>query len=537
MDWIKTCSQQHKSCDRSVTPFLPTRILDTSAWPTVKLYESQGKRAQYIALSHSWGGHHPIVTTTSTLLEHKKGIHFNTLPKTYQEAILITRRLGQRYIWIDSLCIIQDSKSDWEREGAQMATVYQNAWLTISATRSSSPTSGCYNSMAKQTVEFKGFIRNSPFVLYARRQMEHVAEDWGPDFGGAAERRKFPLPLLTRGWAFQERLLSARVLHFGPQELFWECRELVTCECKGIGQWEKDANIVTYQGAPPKITHNRFVSVSATPGQLHARWRSMVEEYCRRSLTVGTDRLPGFAGVATEMQGYLHQRYIAGLWEDSLVTDLMWYRGWSNATGGRVRKRGGSTWPGIPSWSWAAVDGQINYDGDLTQPDPKRRRDSPCTSCCEVLEAKWTLGDPNAYLVLEAWVLPARLCVSNRPGRGDNVPMLLDEAIRTNHSILNVEPGKRRLFYLVCINGSPDTSSFFDVDFPLYDEGEWYIEEGEQVYCAKLSTQGESKHRDRQWLVLKCLDAAAQVYERIGFASNPLACWPCPETKQRIKLV
>lgn len=531
MDWIETCSQQHKSCDRSDAPFLPTHILDTLAWPTIKLFESQRKKAQYIALSHSWGGHHPIVTTTSTLLEHKKGIHFNTPPKTYKEAILITRRLGQRYIWIDSLCIIQDSKSDWEREGALMTTIYQNAWLTISATRSSSPTSGCYNSMEKQLVEFKGSIRNSPFVLYARSHIEHVPEDWGPDAGSAAERRQFPLPLLTRGWAFQERLLSARFLHFGPQELFWECRELVTCECKGIGQWEKDANIVTYEKAPPKITHNRFVSASATPGQLHARWRSMVVEYSRRKLTFGTDRLPGFAGVAKEMQSYLRQKYLAGLWEDSLITDLMWHRGYHNTSSCRVRKRGGTNWLGIPSWSWATVDGEINYEADLIQPDPKRRRDRPGISCCKVLEAKWTLGDPNPYLILEAWVLPAQLCVKNEPGLGDRPPMLLDEAIRT---IGSSSLRERRLYYSVHITNS---HAFFDVDFSLYDEEEWYIQEGEQVYCAKLSARGESEHSDHQWLVVKCLDATAQVYERIGFMSNSFARWPCLGSKKKIKLV
>ncbi|KIM97278.1 hypothetical protein OIDMADRAFT_65126, partial [Oidiodendron maius Zn] len=351
---IKDCAQQHRSCDRSVVPLLPTRILDAESWPMVKLREPEKKRAQYIALSHSWGGHHPIATTTSTLLEYKKGgININALPKTYQDAIAITRRLGHRYIWIDSLCIIQDSKPDWEHEAARMAEVYQNAWLTISATRSSSPTSGCYNSTEKQTVELRGVIRNSPFILHARRAMEHVPSDWGVDPKNAPMRR-FPLPLLTRGWAFQERLLSARVLHFGPQELFWECRERVTCECKGIKEWDRDANIVTYQGAPPKITQNRFVNSAAKRDQMHARWRSLVEEYSRRRLTVGTDRLPAFAGLATEMQGYLSQRYFAGLWEDSFVADLCWHRGEIKSGRGRVRKRGGASWPGIPSWSWAA---------------------------------------------------------------------------------------------------------------------------------------------------------------------------------------
>jgi hypothetical protein len=91
------------------------------------LREPRNQKAQYRTLSHSWGGHHPIVTTTSSLLKHQQGIQFNALPKTYQDAILITRKLGHQYIWIDSLCILQDSKFDWENEGAKMAEVYQNA--------------------------------------------------------------------------------------------------------------------------------------------------------------------------------------------------------------------------------------------------------------------------------------------------------------------------------------------------------------------------------------------------------------------------
>ena len=112
------------------------------------------------------------------------------------------------------------------------------------------------------------------------------------------------------------------------------------CECKGSKEWDREANIVKYQGASPKITQNRFVNSAAKRDQMHARWRSPVEEYSRRRLTVGTDRLPAFAGLATEMQGYLGQRYFARLWEDSFVADLCWHRGEINSGRGRVRRWG-----------------------------------------------------------------------------------------------------------------------------------------------------------------------------------------------------
>jgi hypothetical protein len=133
-------------------------------------------------------------------------------------------------------------------------------------------------------------------------------------------------PLLARGWAYQEGLLSARVLHFGPQELFWECREEIFCECGGISQSHEEHQ-VRYK-VPSKIAHNTAVNSATDRERLHVRWRTMVSEYTERKLTVGTDRLPAFAGVAKEMQGYLGQKYLAGLWEDSFVFDLLWARNW-----------------------------------------------------------------------------------------------------------------------------------------------------------------------------------------------------------------
>jgi hypothetical protein len=98
-----------------------------------------------------------------------------------------------------------------------MAEVYQNSWLTISATWSPSPTSGCFDSLENQAIVLKGEVCNYPFILYTRRSMENVTLDWGSD---VLKPQNGKYPLLARGWAYQEGLLSARVLHFGPQELF-----------------------------------------------------------------------------------------------------------------------------------------------------------------------------------------------------------------------------------------------------------------------------------------------------------------------------
>jgi hypothetical protein len=155
--------------------------------------------AQYIPLSHSWGGHHPIVTTQSGLHDHKQGIDLDSLPKTYQDVIVVTQRLGHRHLWIDSLCIIQDSKSDWGKEAGRKAEVYQNSWLTVSATRSTSPTSGCFNSPENQVIVPKGEAYNYPFILNTRHPIEHVTPDSGSD---VLKPQNGKFPLLARGWAY-----------------------------------------------------------------------------------------------------------------------------------------------------------------------------------------------------------------------------------------------------------------------------------------------------------------------------------------------
>ncbi|RYP44874.1 hypothetical protein DL768_008709 [Monosporascus sp. mg162] len=148
--WVQTCLTDHALCGMGEPTSLPTRLLHlgddlADDTPNIKLIEpSTELRERYVALSHSWGKEQPLRTTTATLEDHKAGIPFARLPKTFQDAVSITRRLGIRHLWIDSLCIIQDSSDDWQIEASRMASVYRNSWLTVSGTASSSPSSGCY---------------------------------------------------------------------------------------------------------------------------------------------------------------------------------------------------------------------------------------------------------------------------------------------------------------------------------------------------------------------------------------------------------
>lgn len=211
----------------------PARLLDLEAFGgglDVKIVTRKLSAFQrpYACLSHCWGQERHLTTTKATLDDYKQRVPWSSLPPTFQDAIHFARRLRLRYIWIDSLCILQDDEEDWLKESAKMSYIYSNAYLTIAATRSSGDSGGCYSAGTESDKDFMINVSgpNTTSTMYAREKTIHLNM---PPSAGSPD----PFPLLSRGWFYQERLLSPRVLHFGPKELLWECDELTACECGG----------------------------------------------------------------------------------------------------------------------------------------------------------------------------------------------------------------------------------------------------------------------------------------------------------------
>ncbi|KAH9207793.1 heterokaryon incompatibility, partial [Leptodontidium sp. 2 PMI_412] len=157
----------------------------------------------YVALSHCWGGSILPRATKATIQLLKSTIDWGSLTKTFQDAITLTRKLGFHYIWIDSLCIIQDDENDWRVESLKMADIYENAELVVSATGAKDGSEGLFRE---------------------RKPVQILASDDTQDSSTFN-------PLLTRAWAFQEKLLATRIVHFADHELVWECKETQRCEC------------------------------------------------------------------------------------------------------------------------------------------------------------------------------------------------------------------------------------------------------------------------------------------------------------------
>jgi hypothetical protein len=292
------------------------------------------------------------------------------LPPTFKDAITIVRLLGVEYLWIDSLCIIQDSAEDWAYEAGRMADVYGHAYVTISADAAQDCQTGFLSRPGRSVprsaaVPFKfDYIdgRNYHGKLHIREKGTLMRQlpihGWGPEIIPEeqplkGEFRGSQVPdylavqydppftkLSTRGWVLQERLLSRRTLHFGPSEMGWECRVCIKCECTAN-------SFRSHRG-------ESLLKRSFEEGN----WTKLVTEYTRMELTVKEDRLPAISGLAAVMARRRGDIYISGLWTSTLVDDLMWH---TNPFDNRTSSQRRFSKYYAPTWSWASLTAPVQY--------------------------------------------------------------------------------------------------------------------------------------------------------------------------------
>lgn len=250
-----------------------------------------------------------------------------------------------------------------------MARVYQNSYITIAATKSSNSQSSLLRGLTK-THQLDGhhYIQDYPRIEHCGRELLPV---WD------TVSKAYLYPLLDRAWVYQERLLSPRVLHFGPNELFWECCQIMECECGSL-DWMppgdldtlSDFDLNSQSTIPPKVLHQHALQ-SKDPVLMTRRWQKIVHEYSRLSLTNETDRLIALEGLATQMKVPQSNQYAFGLWKDTLAADLLWSVGAhlsSIATESQWIEWKSKS---IPSWSWGSVARQVMF-ADLPKKEDLR---------------------------------------------------------------------------------------------------------------------------------------------------------------------
>lgn len=307
---------------------LPTRVLDVE---TLRLYEpAYHERGRYCSLSHCWGKNPIIQTLRSSVSAHiRRGVPWEKLSRTFQEAVMVTRELGIRYLWIDSLGIIQDDSDDWEREAGLMADVYSNAYITIAATASADGNGGLFRPHMEWEDENTGLR-----ARWIDGHDDHVVDSSVPQL---VNKRAIyePLPLLGRGWCLQERMLSSRVLHFRHNSVTLECKAGGFCECGETGFF--------------KIKQIAFVQ--RTRPYLFGAWTSLMREYSTLALTKSSDKLVAIMGLARtvgRLYGLDDTDYVAGMWRQTITMELLWFTQTPGATLAAEYR--------APSWSWAALD-------------------------------------------------------------------------------------------------------------------------------------------------------------------------------------
>jgi hypothetical protein len=250
------------------------------------------------------------------------------LPKTFADAIEITRNLGVDYIWIDSLCIIQDDEDDWRRETALMEHVYGGSYLNIAAASATSVHGGCW---VKSDGMHSGF--RTKVMVGDGELVREIRDD------DCYDRAVWDSHLATRAWALQEKLLPPRTLHLGDRGAFWECRHTIASEYLPDGFTKRLGSGLLKQMR--KTEHLQYW------------WPEVVRLFTGADLTFPRDKLPALSGIAKRIHGQKGGQYLAGLWRDERIEAQLCWR----ADGPKIRP---TEWR-APSWSWASVDGPISY--------------------------------------------------------------------------------------------------------------------------------------------------------------------------------
>lgn len=319
----------------------------------------------YACLSHCWGGALTIRTTTDTVDDYHVQIPRNRLPLTFAEAIDLIRRLGISYLWIDSLCIVQDDEDEWRTESSNMAAIYRNARLVVSASKAANSHEGLYAEAGPEfgaqviTIDHGAELGSSRICF--RPSLAHM-----PGFVDGRLLSDPAFPTLRRAWIMQERLLSSRIIHFGPHEIAWECAQHSTCQCRdeAIATRHEDAmklpGALLHKARPKLFFHEGYWSHIGR-GMAFKCWHRLVEDYSALSLTCSKDALPALSGMATLFRRCTDLTYTWGIWEEFLLENLLWHA--ETASTEQVTDIQWLHRPEwrAPSWSWVSTACRVHF--------------------------------------------------------------------------------------------------------------------------------------------------------------------------------
>jgi Heterokaryon incompatibility protein (HET) len=390
--WIEECKDSHECYKvQRANTFFPTRLVElVKGFDKFRLCDSDQlpSETRYATLSHCWGNVPFCRLLQENISAFMDNIPFSILPQTFQDAVTVLEKLCIKYLWIDSLCIIQDSTADWNAEAATMSKVYANSYLNLSATASRNSQEGLFRTREPSNVKSCRFIPHEHGRAKDLIDSYKTHPGWDCVNLGDWVTAIVDAPLISRAWVYQERELAPRILHFSSSELFWECNHMRASEMFPDGLPKqyvipKQKNLFYSHSRQKKVTVSNqqetiveatslgrfldaFINKSeASPLDL---WTLVVEDYSSAQLTYATDKLVAISALAQIFAQYYNDSYLrkkiessvltylAGLWSHQLLEQLLW----------RIKSYFSTTTLGpspyiAPSWSWASVTSPINY--------------------------------------------------------------------------------------------------------------------------------------------------------------------------------
>ncbi|KAK6423143.1 hypothetical protein LTR81_004091 [Elasticomyces elasticus] len=329
--WIKATiedcrhNQDNMHCRNTSVPKLPTRVIDVGkAKGQPKLIVSHEMSAEYIALSHCWGGDPQMKLTKATFAQYQNRLDLSAMPQTFKDAIHVAQQLQIRYA----------------REAATMAGVYYQAYCVISATLAHG--------------DDEGFLRPFP----GRWPPRMIASDATSQILDTCVQARdenlisdpLDMPTHERAWCFQELLLAARIVSYEKTRILYHCSNGSLHDMHGP---EEAIGIERMrQDIQAQMSRERYMNLE--------EWMNIVGDFTTRRLTVPSDRLPALSGVAKSVNAARQSSYLGGLWEADLPWNLLWY-----TTQPRHPDQLGYALQKSPSFAWCSVSSQVAQSGGL----------------------------------------------------------------------------------------------------------------------------------------------------------------------------
>lgn len=295
---------------------------------------------RYATLSHCWG-ENPERWKVS--VASNGDVDMATTPKILNDAMKLLRELDFAYLWVDALCIDQNSIPEWLAESEKMGAIFQHAKLNVSALAARHGNQDLF----QKPDEVMNLLLSVPCDSGETPVLLSISlrDKWIHQIGFSK--------LYSRGWVLQERVLSPRILHIGKGELFWDCIEYRTTD---LGPTDNNINAVIESLSLRDLVSRRqppVLSPQSRAGKAYRTWHDIVTAYSGTQLTKASEKLVAISGLANrvaENSDIDPGDYVAGLWKATLNEDLLWCVDGRQCFPERA-----------PSWSWARWDGVVTF--------------------------------------------------------------------------------------------------------------------------------------------------------------------------------